>query len=238
MIQANSLCDEWSVDSWTAGDRYSVRAFGSGKVPGRWMYGGGTSSGTVRAFGSGNTLDGGPMAGIAVLDSLELSVLDVDMYSLWMAPWDAGGTFRIGSRPEVAIRRDILRCVVQLSRRPVFPACGLSRIFWRPRKVLLTLETWQGVIDLYAGVSTTPVEMMVDDNQLGFPRLKFPPVGVEAWPSISRVRIHEDVVMGIPQAKVPGQIWVFPRASCTPVEICAVDLNFPQASFARKDGTI
>ena len=31
----------------------TVRAFGSGKVPGRWIYGGGTRSGTVRAFGSG-----------------------------------------------------------------------------------------------------------------------------------------------------------------------------------------
>ena len=46
------------------------------------------------------------------------------MDSLWMAPWDAGGTFRIGSRPEVAIHTNILRCVVQLSRRPVFPAAG------------------------------------------------------------------------------------------------------------------
>ena len=59
----------------------------------------------------------GPLVGArpvnAALDPLEHSVLDVDMNSLWMAPWDAGGTFRIGSRPEVAIRRDRLRCVVQ-----------------------------------------------------------------------------------------------------------------------------
>ena len=50
-------------------------------------------------------LDNRPMAGIAVLDPLEHSVLGVDMDSLWMTPWDAGGTFRIDARPEVAIRR-------------------------------------------------------------------------------------------------------------------------------------
>ena len=55
-------------------------------------------------------LDDQPMAGIA---ALEHSVLNVDMNSLWMAPWDAGETFQIGFRPEVAIRRDRLRCVVQ-----------------------------------------------------------------------------------------------------------------------------
>ena len=69
-------------------------------------------------------LDDRPMTGIAVLEPLEHSAPDVDMDSLWMAPWDAGGTCRIGSRSEVAIRRDILRCVVQLSCRPAFPAAG------------------------------------------------------------------------------------------------------------------
>ena len=76
------------------------------------------------------------MAGLAALDQLEHSVLDVDMNSLWMAPWDAGGTFRIGSRPEVAIRRD------RLAR-----TC---------------------VIDLYAGVSTTPVAILVEDKTSDF----------------------------------------------------------------------
>ena len=38
-------------------------------------------------------LDDRPMAGITVLEPLEHLVLDVDMDSLWMAPWDAGGTF-------------------------------------------------------------------------------------------------------------------------------------------------
>ena len=33
------------------------------------------------------------------------------------------------------------------------------------------------VIDLYAGVSTTPVEMLVKDDQPDFSRLQFPPFG-------------------------------------------------------------
>ena len=82
----------------------------------------------------GETPDGGPMVGapvlesiehsvpekalddrpmVGILDPLEHSVLDVDMDSLWMAPWDAGGTFRIGSRPKVAIRGT--DCVVLFS---------------------------------------------------------------------------------------------------------------------------
>ena len=65
------------------------------------------------------------MAGNTVLEPLGQSVIEVDMDSLWMAPWDAGGKFRFGSRPEMAIRRDILRCVVQLSCRPVFPAADI-----------------------------------------------------------------------------------------------------------------
>ena len=80
-------------------------------------------------------LDDRPMAGIAALDLLEHSVPDVDMNSLWIAPWDAGGTFRIGSRPDVAIRRDRLHCVVQYFGE-------LARTC---------------VIDLYVGVSTTPI---------------------------------------------------------------------------------
>ena len=105
------------------------------------------------------------MVGFAARDPLEHSVLDVDMIPLWMAPWDAGGTFRIGSRPEMAIRRDRLRCVVQYFG-------GLA---------------WTCVIDLYAGVSTTPVEIMVEDQK----------------PDFLALTIREDVVMGIPRADAP-----------------------------------
>ena len=61
-------------------------------------------------------LDDRHMVGFAARDPLQYSVFDVDMISLWMAPWDAGGTFRIGSRPKMAIRRDRSHCVVQYFR--------------------------------------------------------------------------------------------------------------------------
>ena len=163
-------------------------------------------------------LDGRPMAGITVLEQLEHSVLDVDMDSLWMAPWDAGGTLRIGSRPEMAIRRDILCCVVRLSRRPVFPAAGYLGYFGGLARTC--------VIDLYTGVSTTPVEMLVDDNQTDFPRLQFPPVGVEVWLSTSVT-----LASGYSPDDSPMTDLGFLRASCTPVEMCAVELNFPRARF-------
>ena len=59
---------------------------------------------------------------------------------------DPGGTFWIGSRPEVAIHRDRLRCVVQY-------VGGLAGTC---------------VIDLYVGVSTTPVEMLLEDKTPNF----------------------------------------------------------------------
>ena len=63
--------------------------------------------------GSVTDLDGSRSEGAYCVVSDDGSVVDlnVDMISLWMAPWDAGGIFRIGSRPEMAIRRDRLRCV-------------------------------------------------------------------------------------------------------------------------------
>ena len=93
-----------------------------------------------------------------------------------MAPCDAGGTFRIGSRPEVAIRRGILGYVVQLSRRP---AAGYLGYFGGLARTCVMDD----------GVSTTPVAMMVDGKNRTF--------------QDSRVWILEDVVMGIPRAKVP-----------------------------------
>ena len=168
-------------------------------------------------------LDDRPMAGITVLAPIEHSVLDVDMDSLWMAPWDAGGTFRNGSRSELAVRRDILCCDVQSSRRPVFPAAGyMGYVGGLPRTC---------VIDLYAGVSTTPVEMLVKDDQPDFPTLQFPPVGVEVWLSTSVALASED-------SRGRGCAWHgyspddssmpdlgFPQVSCSPVEMCAVELN-------------
>ena len=98
--------------------------------------------------GSGTDLDGSWPDGAYCVVSEDGSAADlnVDMISLWMAQWDTGGTFRIGSRPEMAIRRDRLRCVVQYFG-------GLA---------------WTSVIDLYAGVSTAPVEIMVEDQKPDF----------------------------------------------------------------------
>ena len=69
-------------------------------------------------------LDDRPMAGITVLEPIKHSVLDVDMDSLWMPAWDAGGTFRFDSRSELNGCRDILCGDVQSPRRPVFPDVG------------------------------------------------------------------------------------------------------------------
>ena len=174
-------------------------------------------------------LDDRPMAGITVLEPIEHSVLDVDMDSLWMAPWDAGGTFWTGSCLELAIRRDILCCDVQSSCRPVFPAVGYMGYVGGLARTC--------VIDLYAGGSTNPVEMLVKDDQPDFPRLQFPPVGVEVWPSTSIALTSED-------SRGRGCVWHgyspddssmpdlgFPRLSCSPVEMCAVELNFPRVRF-------
>ena len=195
----------------------TVRGFGSGKVPGRWIYGVPVLE-PLEHLVLGETPDGGPMvgapvleliehsvpekalddrsmAGIVVLDPLEHSVLDVHMDSLWMAPWDTGGTFQIGPRPEVALRRDRLRCVVQCFG-------GLARTC---------------VIDLYAGVSTTPVKIMVED-------IKPDLLGLASKDSRGRGYGYSPGV----SSKI---VLIFPRASCTPVEMCAVYSNLPRASF-------
>ena len=62
------------------------------------------------------------------LEHLGLGVtVHVDKDSLWMVPWDAGGTLRSSYRPGMAIWRDVLCCVVRLSRMPVLPATGYLR---------------------------------------------------------------------------------------------------------------
>ena len=90
---------------------------------------------------------------------------------------------------------------------------------WRPCR--------DRVIDLYAGVSTTPVEIMVEDKMPDF---------LELASTDSR---GCDYSPGGSSKTDLG----FPQASCTPVEMCAVDSNFPgrafrRARFVRKDRTI
>ena len=139
-------------------------------------------------------LDVRPMVGLAARNPLEHLVFDVDRISLWMAPWDAGGMFRIRSRSELAIRKDRLCCVVQYFR-------GLART---------------GVIDLYAGVLTTPVGRMVEDQK----------------PDLLALTRQDSRGRG--SGYSPGRRYMtdlgFPRVSCSLVEMCAVDSNFPRVS--------
>ena len=105
--------------------------------------------------------NGRPMAGISVLEPLEHSVpevtlvwgdcslirmtvsdplehsglsmtVHVDMDSLWMAPWDVGGTFRSSYRPGMAIWRAVLCCsIISYAGASGY---GLFEVFWRPQK--------------------------------------------------------------------------------------------------------
>ena len=109
---------------------------------------------SVRAM----TLDDRPLVDMSVLEPLEHLVPDVapvwghcsliemtvsgpfehsglsvtvhvDIYSLWMAPLDAGGTLSSSYRPGMAIWRAVLCSVVRLSRRPVLSATGYLKSF-------------------------------------------------------------------------------------------------------------
>ena len=149
------------------------------------------------------------MVGLAARNPLEHLVFDVDRISLWMAPWDVGGMFRIRSRSELAIRRDRLRCVVQYFR-------GLART---------------GVIDLYAGVSTTPVGRMVEDQKPDQKRQDSRGRGSGYSPGRSYM-----TDLGFPRVscslvEMCAVDSNFPRVSGSPVEMCAVDWNFPRLSF-------
>ena len=203
-------------------------------------------------------LDGGPLVEMSALEPLGNSVPDValaggdcslirmtesdllvhsglsvtvhvDMDYSWMAPWDAGGTFRSSYRPGMAIWRNIWSYVVRFSRMPEFPATGYLGSFGGLARIC--------VIDLHAGVLTAPVVMVVDFNQMDFPKLQFPPVGVEVLPSTS-VTLTSAYSRGrgcLGNGHSQGDGFMtnlsFPRASCTPGEICAAELDFPLARF-------
>ena len=76
------------------------------------------------------------------LEHLGLGVtVHVDMNSLWMAPWDAGGTLKSSYRPGIAIWRDVLCCsIISYAGASGY---GLFDVFWRPRKnMYYRLERW------------------------------------------------------------------------------------------------
>ena len=192
-------------------------------------------------------LNDGPTAGISVLEPLEhsfpdvaldwddrslikmavsdpLEPDDVDLDPLWMAPWDAGGTLGTGSRPGIAIWRDVLCCVSRLSRMPVLPVTGYLRSF---RGL-----GWTCILDANAGESKAPVRMMRDERVTDFPRPQFPPCGARALPSNSHSPGHKCTTdLGFPWAShTPGEKCAaeldFPRASLTPGECCAEELGY------------
>ena len=136
----------------------------------------------------------------------------VNMDSLWMAPWDAGGTFRSSYRPGMAISRNTQSYVVRFSRMPVFPATGYLGSFGGLTRIC--------AIDLYAGVSTAPVEMLVDFNQMDFPNLQFPPVGEEVLPSTSVTLMSADSRgRGCPaEWPFPGR-WFHDKSGFSPGEL-------------------
>ena len=129
-----------------------------------------------------------------------------------MVPWDAGGTFLIGSRSEMAIRKDILRCVIQYFRE-------LART---------------GFIDFYTGVSTTPAVIMVEDQNPDFLALARQDSRGRGYGNSPGRSSMTD--LGFPRVSCsPVEMCAvdsnFPRVSCSPVEMCAVDSNFPWSSF-------
>ena len=110
--------------------------------------------------------NGRPMAGISVLAPLEHSVPEVTI--VWV---DCSLIRMTVSEPlehsglGVAIWRDVLCCVVRLSHMPVLLAMGYLRSFGGLGRTC--------IIDLNAGASTAPVEMLGDDTQTDFPRPQF-----------------------------------------------------------------
>ena len=90
------------------------------------------------------------------------------------------------------------------------------------------------VIDLYAGVSSTPVEIMVEDKMPDF--LELASTDSQGCDYVYSLDGSSKTDLGFPRAScTPVEMCAvdsnFPRASCTPVEMCAVDSTFPQASF-------
>ena len=125
-----------------------------------------------------------------------------------------------GSRPGIAIWRDVLCCVARLSRMPVLPVTGYLRSF---RGLGRTC-----ILDLNAGESKAPVS---------FPRPQSPPCGVRMLPSASvtlvcgGLRRHGCSGNGhSPGEKCTTDLGL-PRASHTPGEKCVAELDFHRASL-------
>ena len=127
------------------------------------------------------TLDVRLLMELSVWEPLEHSdcvVTDhVDLDSLWMAPWDAGGTLGDSGRPTVATWRTVFRSVVRLSRRPVFVDKDCSRLFRSLGRMC--------VLDVNVGQTEVPTGSLGDDPQMDFPRSPMSPGDVGVLLSLS-----------------------------------------------------
>ena len=201
------------------------------------------------------TLDVRPLMELSVWEPLEHSdcvVTDhVDLDSLWMAPWDAGGTLGGSCRPTVPTWRS-----VSFGGSAIPPAVFVdkdcSRLFWILGRMC--------VLDVNVGQTGVLTGSLGDDPQMNFPRSPMSPgdvgmllsVSVSPMGNTSRRRgsvgnghspgIDSMIVMSFPRkSSTPGEMCVvelesiavmgFPRNSSTPDERCAVELDFPRASF-------
>ena len=120
------------------------------------------------------SLDGGPMdcslIEMTVSSPLEHSdcivAVHVDIDSLWMEPWDAGGTLSSSYRSGVAVWRAVLCSVVRLSHGPVLSATGFSRLF---RLASEGHAFW---------TTGVPAEILGNDPQMAFPRSPLSPTKI------------------------------------------------------------
>ena len=170
----------------------------------------------------------------------------VDLDSLWMAPWDAGGTLGGSCRPTVPTWR-----TVSFGGSAIPPAVFVEkdclRLFWS--------LGWMCVLDVHVGQTGVPMGSQGDDPQMNFPRSPMSPgdVGVSLSVLVSPMgntsrrrgsvgKIDSMIVMSFPRkSSTPGEMCVvelesitvmgFPRNSSTPGERCTVELDFPRASF-------
>ena len=122
----------------------------------------------------------------------------VGIDSLWMAPWDAGGTLGDSCWPSVATCRTVFLSVVRLSRRPAFVDKDCLRLFGSLRRIC--------VLDVHAGRMEVPTGSLGDDPRMNWPPSLMSPGDGECCYLFQSLRwevLHDGVVvqeMDIPQA--------------------------------------
>ena len=135
---------------------------------------------------------------MTVSDPLEHSGLGVtvhvDMDSLRMAPWDAGGTLRSTYRHGMAIWRNVLCC--SFSRVPVLPASGYLRSFGGIGRTC--------IVDLYAGEDDLVLGVAVPFPAENIDRVTLSPMEVRF--SACGVTTDRDITAGLVSWNTEGDI--------------------------------